>query len=68
MQILTRIDPKFRTAQCQIWSRECISIYFTPYIKFFNSTDRVAQLDSALDFESNGCGFESRHGCMCDNA
>ena len=24
--------------------------------------DRVAQLDSALDFESNGCGFESRHG------
>ena len=26
------------------------------------SQDRVAQLDSALDFESNGCGFESRHG------
>ena len=24
--------------------------------------DRVAQLDSALDFESNGCGFESRRG------
>ena len=24
--------------------------------------DLVAQLDSALDFESNGCGFESRQG------
>jgi hypothetical protein len=23
----------------------------------------VAQLDSALDFGSSGCGFESRHGC-----
>jgi hypothetical protein len=22
----------------------------------------VAQLDSVLDFESSGCGFESRHG------
>ena len=26
--------------------------------------DRVAQLDSALDFESSGCGFKSRRGCM----
>ena len=26
--------------------------------------DLVAQLDSALDFESNGCGFESRQGCF----
>ena len=26
-------------------------------------TDLVAQLDSALDFESRGCGFESRRGC-----
>ena len=26
--------------------------------------DTVAQLDSALDFESNGCGFESRQ-CWC---
>ena len=25
--------------------------------------DRVAQLDSALDFESSGCGFKSRRGC-----
>ena len=30
------------------------------------SQDRVAQLDSALDFESNGCGFESRHGCKSE--
>ena len=28
------------------------------------SFDLVAQLDSALDFESNGCGFESRQGCF----
>ena len=26
--------------------------------------DLVAQLDSALDFGSSGCGFESRHGCF----
>ena len=26
------------------------------------NNDHVAQLDSALDFESNGCGFESRRG------
>ena len=24
----------------------------------------MAQLDSALDFESNGCGFESRQECI----
>ena len=29
--------------------------------------DSVAQLDSALDFESRGCGFESRRSCIKRN-
>ncbi len=35
-------------------------IYICEYIL----CDTVAQLDSALDFESNGCGFESRQCCV----
>ncbi len=37
-----------------------IFIYIYEYIL----CDTVAQLDSALDFESNGCGFESRQCCV----
>ena len=34
------------------------------YYYITHNNDTVAQLDSALDFESNGCGFESRQGCI----